>query len=243
MMIFIILIIFFIYSLVDNKYNITILVLLMMSIIFKYCIHDKKRFSIKNLVEGFNTDKLRFIPCSDNTDNIMNNNYQLEYINNIGKENDILYKLYADDIEKMFIFPDCNIEPEYKFNKSYSGYFDRKIFSLDNLEQKINDNHNKIKDELLYNDPLLYRHPNDLETKIIYDYDDEFKKDFENYLDYSNDVHYSFNRGLKYTTCGDIDNKGNRYHCPYPYIFNFKNIDTLCTMNNEYCNNVCCTSP
>ena len=66
---------------------------------------------------------------------------------------------------------------------------------------------------------------------------------FENYLDYSNDVHYSFNRGLKYTTCGDIDNKGNRYHCPYPYIFNFKNIDTLCTMNNEYCNNVCCTSP
>ena len=39
------------------------------------------------------------------------------------------------------------------------------------------------------------------------------------------------------------DNKGNKYHCPYPYVFNFKNSNTLCTKNNEYCNNVCCTSP
>ena len=222
-MILIILIIFLIYLFINKKY--------------------KKNFSIINLIEGFNTDKLRFIPCSDNTDNIMNNNYQLEHINDIGKENDILYKLYADDIDKMFIFPDCNIEPEYKFNKSYSGYFDRKIFSLDSLQQKLNDNHNKIKDELLYNDPFLLRHPNDLETKILYDYDEEFKKDFENYLDNNNPIHYSFNRGLKYTTCGDIDNKGNKYHCPYPYVFNFKNSNTLCTKNNEYCNNVCCTSP
>ncbi|MBH10024.1 MAG: hypothetical protein CMG74_06690 [Candidatus Marinimicrobia bacterium] len=222
-MILIILIIFLIYLFINKKY--------------------KKNFSIINLIEGFNTDKLRFIPCSDNTDNIINNNYQLEHINDIGKENDILYKLYADDIDKMFIFPDCNIEPEYKFNKSYSGYFDRKIFSLDSLQQKLNDNHNKIKDELLYNDPFLLRHPNDLETKILYDYDEEFKKDFENYLDNNNTIHYSFNRGLKYTTCGDIDNKGNKYHCPYPYIFNFKNSNTLCTKNNEYCNNVCCTSP
>ena len=222
-MILIILIIFLIFLFINKKY--------------------KKNFSIINLIEGFNTDKLRFIPCSDNTDNIINNNYQLEHINDIGKENDILYKLYADDIDKMFIFPDCNIEPEYKFNKSYSGYFDRKIFSLDSLQQKLNDNHNKIKDELLYNDPFLLRHPNDLETKILYDYDEEFKKDFENYLDNNNTIHYSFNRGLKYTTCGDIDNKGNKYHCPYPYIFNFKNSNTLCTKNNEYCNNVCCTSP
>ena len=233
-MILIILFLLLFYS-VHNKYNIISLLLFILTIIF---INSKKK-----LLEKFNTDKLRFIPCSDNTNNIMNNNYQLQYIKDIGKENDILYKLYSDDIIDIFKFKDCNIDSDYNFNKSYAGYFDRKIYSIDYVDQQNIDIHNQNKDYLLYNDPFLFRHPKDLETKIIYDFDDEFEKDFVNYLNYNNKIHYSFNRGLKYTTCGDIDNKGNRYHCPYPYIFNFKNIDTLCTMNNEYCNNVCCTSP
>ena len=233
-MILIILFLLFFYS-IHNKYNIISLLLFILTIIF---ISSKKK-----LIEKFNTDKLRFIPCSDNTDNIMNNNYQLEYIKDIGKENDILYKLYSDDINNIFKFKDCNKDIDYNFDKSYTGYFDRKIYSTDSIDQKNIDNHNMIKDNLLYNDPFLLRHPTDLETKIISDYDDEFKKDFESYLDYNNTVHNSFNRGLKYTTCEDIDNNGNKYHCPYPYIFNFKNKNVLCTQNNEYCTNVCCTSP
>ena len=75
---------------------------------------------------------------------------------------------------------------------------------------------------------VVFSQPNDLETKMLSDYDDEFKKDFENYLEYNHDVHHSFNRGLIYTTCGDIDNKGNKYNCPYPYGFNYENRDDLC---------------
>ena len=232
-MILIILFLLFFYS-IHNKYNI-ISLLFILIIIF---ISSKKK-----LIEKFNTDKLRFIPCSDNTDNIMNNNYQLQYIKDIGKKNDILYKLYSDDINKMFKYPNCDIDSDYNFNKSYAGYFDRKIYSIDIIDQQNIDNHNQNKDYLLYNDPFLLRHPKDLETKIISDYDDEFKKNFENYLDYNNKIHHSFNRGLKYTTCGDIDNNGTRYYCPYPYKFNFKNKDVLCTKNNEYCNNTCCKSP
>lgn len=232
-MILIILFLLLFYS-IHNKYNIISLLLFFILLII-----IKKQ----NLIEPFNTDKLRFIPCSDNTDNIMNNNYQLQVIKDIGKENDILYKLYSDDIDNMFKFKDCNIDPDYNFDKSYIGYFDRKIYSIDSIDQKNIDNHNKFKDHLLYNDPFLFRHPHDLETKIIYDFDDKFKKDFESYLDNNNNIHNSFNRGLKYTTCEDIDNNGNKYHCPYPYIFNFKNKNVLCTQNNEYCNNICCTSP
>jgi len=241
-MILIILILALIYSYLNKRYNITILLLFMLSISFNRCIFPNK-FRLTDLIESFNTDKLQFIPCSDNVDNNMYNNYQLRPIDNISKKNNILHRLYSDNVDKIFTFPQCDIEPEYNFDKSYAGYFDRKIYSVDNIEQKQNDNHNMMQDSLLYNDPFLYRHPNDLETKIISDYDNKFKKDFENYLDFNKNIHFSFNRGLKYTTCGDIDNKGNKYHCPYPYIFNFDNIDNLCTKNNEYCNNVCCNSP
>ena len=116
-MILIILLLLFFYS-IHNKYNIISLLLFILTIIF---ISSKKK-----LIEKFNTDKLRFIPCSDNTNNIMNNNYQLEYIKDIGKENDILYKLYSDDINNIFKFKDCNKDIDYNFDKSYTGYFDRK---------------------------------------------------------------------------------------------------------------------
>ena len=236
-MILVIILFTLIYSIRKKKYNISILLLCMLSIISRCFI--KNRFSIWNLLEGFNTDKLRFIPCSNNTNN-MHNNYQLDYIDPINKKNDILQRLYSDDIDKMFTFPSCSVDQDYNFNKSYSGYFDRKIYSTDSIQQKINDNHNIVNDSLIYNDPELYRHPKDLETKIISDYDNEFKGDFENYLDENKNVIFSFNRGLKYTTCGDIDNKGTKYNCLYPSIFNNTNIDVLCTTNNDYCNNVCC---
>ena len=236
-MILIILFLTLVYSYTKRKFNLMILLLFMIG----FVISRSKGF---NLIEPFNTDNLRFIPCSDDDDNHMYHNYQLQYVDtNTNKRNNILHTLYSDNINKMFQMPNCNIDDDYKFNKSYTGFFDRKIYSLDSIEQKLNDNHNMIKDSLLYNDPFIYRHPQDLETKIISDYDNEFKKDFENYLDYNKETHYSFNRGLKYTTCGDIDNNGTKYNCPYPYIFNFNNSDVLCTENNEYCNNVCCRSP
>ena len=232
-MLLIILLLIIIYLYINKKNNILILLLFISGFII----------SKNNLIENFSTDNLRFIPCSDDNDNHMYHNYQIQPINNIGNRNNILHTLYSDDINNMFIMPNCNIDPEYKFNKSYTGFFDRKIFSLDSVQQNLNDNHNMIKDSLLYNDPFTYRHPRDLQTKIVDNYDENFRKNFERYLDNNEEIHYSFNRGLEYKTCGNIDNNGRKYHCPYPYIFNYKNKNVLCTENNEYCRNVCCTSP
>lgn len=241
-MILIILILILIFSYINNRSNLFVLLLFMIGFSVNRCVFPNK-LTLSNLIEGFSTDNLRFIPCSDNIDNHMYHNYQLEPIKNINKQNNILDTLYSDNIDNMFKMSDCSMDSDYKFNKSYTGFFDRKIYSIDSIQQKLNDDHNVLKDNLLYNEPYIYRHPEDLETKLIFDYDNKFKKDFEKYLDHNEDIHYSFNRGLEYKTCGNIDNNGRKYHCPYPYIFNYENSEVLCTENNEYCRNVCCSSP
>ena len=224
-MILIILFLTLVYSYTKRKFNLMILLLFMIG----FVISRSKGFNLIepfNLIESFNTDNLRFIPCSDDDDNHMYHNYQLQYVDtDTNKRNNILHTLYSDNINKMFQMPNCNIDDDYKFSKSYTGFFDRKIFSLDSIEQKLNDNHNMIKDSLLYNDPFIYRHPQDLETKIISDYDNEFKKDFENYLDYniySSPSHSICNTGvINFTTV----NNGNFHDTAQFRISNIQELE------------------
>ena len=112
-MLLIIMFLALVYLYINKKNNLLILLLFISGFII----------SKNNLIEGFSTDDLRFIPCSDNNNNHMYHNYQLQpidNINNINKQKNILHRLYSDDINDMFEMPNCSINPEYKFNKSFT---------------------------------------------------------------------------------------------------------------------------
>ena len=206
--------------------NITFILLLIILIII---------FKSKN-IENFSVDDMRFIPCSDNSsDLLIKNNYKLQKIPSMYKDNSFFSKLYKKPINDMFKFPDC--DKDYKFQKTYDAFFDRKIYSIDQVEQKSNDLHNLKKDLLLYNNPNnKYRSPNNIETKIIPEFSETDLQKYNEYLDFK-----KISRVMDYTTCGNSDNKGNRYNCKFPYIFNHKNTYKICN-NNENCKNTCCVT-
>ena len=146
-------------------------------IIFFIILYIYKNKNI-NKFEFFSTDNMKFISCSDNQSNLIHNNYKLEYIPQNYNDNTFISKIYGSKpISNMFVFPNCS--KNNKFDKSYQGFMDRKIFSIDELELKNNDIHNFHKDLLLPNEINTYRSINDLETKIIPDYK---KNEFEKYL-------------------------------------------------------------
>ena len=69
-MLLIILLLIIIYLYINKKNNILILLLFISGFII----------SKNNLIENFSTDNLRFIPCSDDNDNHMYHNYQIQTI-------------------------------------------------------------------------------------------------------------------------------------------------------------------
>lgn len=192
----------------------------------------------KKTIENFSTDNMRFIPCSDgNNDLQLDNNYKLEKIPNTYNDDSFFSKLYKKPIQDMFNFPNCRLDDGYNFQKSYDAYFDRKIFTLDSIQQKSYDQHNLQKDLLLYNNPFTYRSPLDLETKLIPEFSQNDFQKYQQYLDFKKD-----STAIDYTTCGNIDNKGNRFNCKFPRIFNHKNTYELCESNNDNCENICCVA-
>lgn len=190
----------------------------------------------KKTIENFSTDSMRFIPCSDSkSDLLLDNNYKLEKIPNTYSDDSFFSKLYKKPIQNMFHFPDCNLDNGYNFQKSFDAFFDRKIFTLDSIQQKSYDQHNLQKDLILYNNPFTYRSPLDLETKLIPELSENDFQKYQEYLDFK-----KHSTAIDYTTCGNIDNKGNRFNCKFPRIFNHKNTYELCESKNDNCKNVCC---
>lgn len=193
-------------------------------------------FKNKNKIyETFTSDNMRFIPCSDKINgSYIDNNYKLEYIDT-SYDNNILTKLENKPFTSIFEFKNCDIDKDYQFEKTYDSFFDRKIFSIDNLEAEENYYHNLHKDLKLVNDPYyLYKSPKNIENKIIYDYDESKLSKYEDFLD-SKGNSYS----MDHTSCNNYDNKGNKYNCKFPYLYDYKKSDMFCS--GENCKNVCCT--
>ena len=76
----------------------------------------------------FSVDDMRFIPCSDNSsDLLINNNYKLQKIPSMYEDNSFFTKLYKKPINDMFKFPGCDIDDNYNFQKSYDAFLIEKF--------------------------------------------------------------------------------------------------------------------
>ena len=204
--------------------------LILITIINLIIIKNKKK-----IYEAFSTDNMRFIPCSDKiNDNYIDNNYKLEYIDT-SYNNNILTKLENKPITTIFEFKNCDIDGNYQFEKTYDSFFDRKIFSIDNLQAEENNYHNLHKDLKLVNDPFyIYKSPQNIENKVIYDYDESKLSKYDDFLDTKGN-----SNSMEHTTCNNFDYNGNKYNCKFPYLFDYKKSDMFCS--GDSCQDICCT--
>ena len=196
--------------------------------------------NIEPFLGHIDMDDFQYIPSKGKKSKNMLNNYYINVIPEIEKQPGFLSDIYdymgIDTHHYLFESPHRDDNNFHEFNKTWNAYYGKKeydpygrpiTYPSETQKYRFLENQKEL-DSILINEPLQYRHPDDLGNKIVYD--------FSNSIDFKHELRErelrlrGFRRSnlteeddfLSMTFCDDIDEEGTDFPCDeYGREFNY----------------------